>query len=332
MSCRSKTTVIAVFCAILVIYGAVLFLLPTQEVMNVFPVVVFPSIAAGLLFGPVGGGIASVAFLGANVVRLLIDAPPGTAEQIGGLAFGSFNTVFAAVVVGLVSRLRRLWRHEATMRAAREKDLNETIQEKKMLVREVNHRVANHLNMLASMVGLQSRFMVDPDNKRKFEELRDRVTTLALLYRQLHHEPERDAVDFAAYVGELTANLRDSLTVPDTEIGISVAVPPVALPVDATTALALIISELITNAYKHAFTGRSEGSIHITLEATAPDHLQLTVENDGAPLPAQEADSKRLGMTVIRGLVAQIHGTFSSGPATPDGNGARFVVTFPRPE
>lgn len=319
MRANRSSAIIAALAIVFVAHSAALWLAPLDVVSLLTQVVVVPAIAAGALLGPLGGAVTSVAFLAANTIRLLV-APAGVVQDdIGSLVIGSLSVILAATVIGFITRLRRLYQRE--------------LEAKETLIREIRHRVSNHLNMLAAMIGLQARFMVDPDNKRKFEQLRERVTTLALLYHQMQTGTSGDSLNFAEYVRELADRLRSTLSTPESDIRIAVDVPDVELTVDMTTSLSLVLSELVTNAFKHGFADRSSGTVTISLSAEDPDEFVLAVTNDGEALTASSTtDRHSLGMTLIGALVSQVDGSLSRGPATPDGTGARFEVRFPRHE
>lgn len=321
MTRRTRSIVLATIIVILVAYSALVFLLPVETAITLFSFVLLPGIATGVLWGPTGGAVGAVTFLSVNLFCLLIRDPRLLSELGRDLAIGSFNAIFAATAIGLVSRLRRMYRKES---AARE-----------VLVRESNHRVANHLTMLASMVGLQSNYLADADSRRKFDEIRDRITALAMIHRQLQHHPDRGTIDFSAFVTELVGRFATGIGRGDDAVKIEIAVPEIQLPASHTTSLALIVSELVTNALKHGFPAGTGGTIRGQMERTNRGRrLRLAVGNDGEPLTTAPAgrETGSLGMTVIHTLAEQIDATLSAEPFSPDGRGARFVLEFANPE
>ena len=205
----------------------------------------------------------------------------------------------------------------------RQKDL--LIQEQELLRRESDHRLLNGLQMVVSLLSMQTRAATNPDVAAELSVAARRIATIERVHRRLHSQDGAETIALKRYVEEFCRDF-GSLTGSDASSETAIIVKGCEMDIPSATAIPLgfILNELITNAVKYG-----EGSIVVGLE-TAPGggHI-LSVCNGGLPLPAHidVATGTGLGMKIVNSLVAKIGGELSCGPR-PDGRGARFVVTF----
>ena len=199
--------------------------------------------------------------------------------------------------------------HDITERKHAEEVLSASLHEKEVLLREIHHRVKNNLQIVSSLLNLQSRKLTDAALIDVLASTRDRVKAMASVHEQLYESGDFAKIDLCEYI----RNLVRMLTHAHSPAGVSVR--PVfdlgSVTVDLNTAvpLSLIANELITNALKYAYSGRREGTLTIGLHADG-DWNELRITDDGPGLPAgvEPSTTKTLGLRLVRDLARQIRG------------------------
>ena len=210
---------------------------------------------------------------------------------------------------------------------AREQDLlrekEELLRRQGVLAQEFEHRLANSLQMIASLLSLQSR-SATPEAAAQLAIAARRVAALGRVHRQLHLLDHQEHVEFREYLQRLCGDLSGLLF--EERPGSAIAVEGAAAEIATRVAIPLgfIVNELVTNSAKHA-----NGRITVRLTTPTPRTYVLSVADDGPGLPAgfDPAAGKGLGMTIVRSLVRDIGGELQIG-AGDDGRGACFTVTF----
>lgn len=204
----------------------------------------------------------------------------------------------------------------------------ESLREKEVLLKEIHHRVKNNLQMIVSLINLQAAKLDDPATRSVFEETRSRVHAIALLHERLYGSRNLGRIDMADYLAGLASDL-GSTNVDPRPIALRVEAEDLYLEMDAAVPIGLIVNELVTNAYKHAFPPRlrQSGQIRVELRREG-DTIALAVSDDGIGYPASldPTHSDTLGLLLISSLSQQLDGetTFEH-----EGQGARCVVRFP---
>jgi two-component sensor histidine kinase len=197
-------------------------------------------------------------------------------------------------------------------------------QRQAMLTQEFEHRLINGLQLIVSLLSLQSRTAPTPEASAQLLIAAGRVSALGRVHRRLHLLDHQDHVEFGSYLQHLCEDLSGLLSQDGAGHAIVVEAANAEIPTVLAIPLGFLVNELITNAAKHA-----NGHITVRFEATAPAHYSLSVSDDGPGLPAgfAPANSKGLGMKIMLALTQQIGGALhiSSGD---NGRGARFTVTF----
>ncbi|MGD9374734.1 MAG: histidine kinase dimerization/phosphoacceptor domain -containing protein [Anaerolineae bacterium] len=224
------------------------------------------------------------------------------------------------------ARLYEQARREITERKAIEAQITASLAEKDVLLKEIHHRVKNNLQVISSLLYLQSRQIRDPVNAEMFEESRHRVRSMALVHERLYQAPDLARVDFAEYVRSLISYLYQSYSVALDRVQVDVKVEPVDLGIDIAIPCGLILNELVTNALKHAFPPDSAGRIDVAFHHCDPDTFQLIVGDSGVGLPAGQEVWRdgSLGLQLVRTLVEQLGGSLH----LDSGQGTRFSITF----
>lgn len=216
---------------------------------------------------------------------------------------------------------------DLTARKALEQQLRGSIRDQELLLREIHHRVKNSLQVISSLLALQARDVTDPAVLDLFQESQDRIQSLVFIHDQLYRTRQRGQVDLRAYLGLLATHLAQVYaTRAGSPVALSVAIEPISLDIDRAQACGLLVNELLTNAYKHAFSGRDGGKLNLSCRRTESDHVILEVQDDGhgfaTAAPGERGE--RIGMTLIETLVRQLHGTLQ----VEHHPGARVRVTF----
>ncbi|MEL6349579.1 MAG: histidine kinase dimerization/phosphoacceptor domain -containing protein [Myxococcota bacterium] len=216
---------------------------------------------------------------------------------------------------------------DITARRAAEEQLESELETQAILLREIHHRVKNNLNLIAGLLQLQSHAADDPIVREALAQSERRVSAIALVHRGIYQNAELAAVDLSRYLSGLIHNLMLSTGIDD-RVQVKLAVDGV-LPLEKAVPFALILSELITNAFKHAFPVGRHGVLSVQLSLPDGDGArQLIVEDDGIGLPDEEKGGT-LGMELVRLLAMQLHGSVNA--ENRPGGGARFTLRFIAP-
>ena len=203
--------------------------------------------------------------------------------------------------------------------------------EREVLLREVHHRVKNNLQIVASLVNLQSETVRDAAALAALRQMRSQVEALALVRRRLYGSDDLRAIGAADYLGELAALLESSYAWAAADVAVEAEVADVSLDADTAVPLGPAAAELVANALEHAFPAGGAGRVRLALEETGA-RLRLVVEDDGAGLPPGLAapPGGSLGLQLASDLAVQLGGRFEMGRSAALG-GARFALDVPRP-
>lgn len=210
--------------------------------------------------------------------------------------------IFVLVLLGLAVGFLA-WFFHTNRRIQRKNQLIQAaLSEKEVLLGEVHHRVKNNLQLISSIIDLQARSAGHAPTERMLGELRNRVHAITLLHQQLYRQPELHAVRTRDYLPAILENLRQTLSPQDREIALRYEIDAFSLPVGTAITLGLIVSELVTNAYRHAFPDGRAGEVRLSL-AQAGGGAVLRVVDDGRGM---QGSQENFGMHMIRSLVRQM--------------------------
>ncbi|HUJ74560.1 MAG TPA: histidine kinase dimerization/phosphoacceptor domain -containing protein, partial [bacterium] len=202
----------------------------------------------------------------------------------------------------------------------------EEARRQEVLLKEIHHRVKNNLQVISSLLALQARAAGDERTRALLTESRDRLRSMALIHERLYQTGSERGVSFASYVRDLAAHLRHSYAGNSESVQVRIDVDDIALDLDLSVPCGLIITELLSNALKHAFPAGRWGTVTVGLHRGADGDLALTVSDDGVGLPAgmDVRGAATLGLRIVSMLVEQLKGTLSHA----GGPGASFIVRF----
>lgn len=203
--------------------------------------------------------------------------------------------------------------------------LRDSLQEKDVLLKEIHHRVKNNLQVVSSLLSLQSDSITDERSRNLMHESQDRIRAMALVHERLYRSNDFSRIELDHYLADLVEHLRISQGNSRVEISVTTEHVPVSL--DTAIPLGLIVSELVTNAIKHGFPGYANGTVQVTARRDQDGRGTVTVEDSGRGLPPGfDVDrAQTLGLHLVHILVEQIDGTLT----VINGSGTRIAVTFP---
>jgi len=210
--------------------------------------------------------------------------------------------------------------------------LRASLNEKEILLKEVHHRVKNNMQILASLVSLQADNVVDPATRDVFNDFRDQVRAMALVHENLYQSETLASIDFADYAGRLTTSLARAYAQRGGDIRLSLTAEPVTLPIESAIPCGLILNELVTNAYKHAFRERVSGEIVVGLHCDPSGCVCLSVCDNGVGLPPgmDWRHSTSLGLRLVQMLARQVEGEIDL--STEKGTSFQLKFTLPPPK
>jgi two-component sensor histidine kinase len=243
----------------------------------------------------------------------VVGIPESTLVNSIGHRLGEFALI--AAPIGLALLLISVW----TVRLLRQEErtrqaLADALDRNRILFREIHHRVKNNLQTVAALVRLQ------PGPAEAQEELIRRIAAMTSVHEHIYGSDQFDRIDMADYIRTLIARLREGYgSTADVECSLA----PVVVNTDQALPLGLIVNEVVSNAFKHAFPGGRAGLITVTLEATKAGQASLQVRDNG--IGYQPGKATGMGSRLIRGLTQQIGGSYEFR----NENGTLFVLTFP---
>ena len=202
--------------------------------------------------------------------------------------------------------------HDITERKRAEDQTKKSLQEKEVMLREIHHRVKNNLQVISSLLNMQVRTARDKETIDILSESRDRIQAMSLIHSQLYEGRDLAEINMKGFIDQLLGQLLQSYPIRDIRITRVVRVDDYPFPLSTAVPVGLIINELLSNALKHAFDGKGEGLIEVSLTASKSGRIDLTVGDDGVGLPPgfDINATGTLGLRLVKILVKdQLQGT-----------------------
>jgi PAS domain S-box-containing protein len=214
--------------------------------------------------------------------------------------------------------------HDITKRKTAEDLLHASLKEKEVLIKEIHHRVKNNLQVISSLLNLQSNSIDNKETRELVRESQNRVRSMALIHERLYQSENLARINLGEYLRNLTRDLFRSYGVG----GITLKLEAEEIPLDVDSAIpcGLIVNELVSNALKYAFPGGKSGEVEVKFAELGRDKYVLSVSDNGTGLPPgfDIKTVKSLGLQLLNMLVRQLHGTLD---VVSDG-GTTFMITF----
>ena len=215
---------------------------------------------------------------------------------------------------------------DITDRKQAEEKIKASLREKETLLKEIHHRVKNNLQVISSLLSLQSRYIEDKRFLEIFRESENRVRTMALVHKMLYQSEDLSAVGFDGFISNLVGFLLQSYRTDSSAIKVNLDVHDIQLDIAAAIPFGLILNELISNALKHAFPGEAKGEISLSMRVEG-DRVVTRFQDSGIGFPEtlDFRTTQSLGLQLVNILVGQLMGTIEP---VVDG-GTTFNITFP---
>ena len=193
--------------------------------------------------------------------------------------------------------------------AAAMKQQGEVLQQRETMLREIHHRVKNNMQVMSSLLSLQSRLASHSETRRMLEENQNRIQSMALLHEILYQSQDLALVDFSKYLLRMVDCLFRSYGVSSQQILLYTELDPIKLELDDALPAGLLISEVVSNSLKHGFPAGRPGEVRIRMRRQSAATISLTLSDTGVGLPPNVdwANSRSLGLRLVRALAEQLH-------------------------
>ncbi|RZK83006.1 MAG: PAS domain-containing protein, partial [Methylobacterium sp.] len=225
------------------------------------------------------------------------------------------------------ARIRDEKEHFEREVAKRTRELTEALAAKTMLVHEVDHRVKNNLQMIASLLTMQTRAIADPTAREAMKTMLTRIEALGTVHKRLYQSQDVQRFDVAEFARELASDLARGSG--RTGIRLHFDLEAVEVPVEKAPPIALIMNELITNALKHTFPGEAPGRLSIVVKPDG-DHFGIGIIDDGVGMPGEVLSHRSFGKRLIESLARQLNARIAWHPAgTGPRPGTRIDIRLP---
>jgi len=204
--------------------------------------------------------------------------------------------------------------------------LNQLLDEKEWLIKEIHHRVKNNLQIIMSLLNTQSQYLDDKAAIKAISESRNRMQAMSLIHQRLYQTENVSTVNMLTYISELTSYIRDSYDT-NSHIRFAQEIDDINLDVSQAIPVGLILNEAITNSVKYAFPDNRPGTINIVMKNNTANTIRLQITDDGIGLPVVYSidSSSSLGMSLMKGLTKQLGGTF----IMKNNKGLEIEIEFP---
>ena len=213
----------------------------------------------------------------------------------------------------------------------RQKDkekLEKSLQEKEILLKAIHHQVKNNLQIICSLLNLQSRSLKEQKIAQHFRATQNRVKTMALLHEQLYQSPTLAQVSLSKYLQQLTGSL--FLSYATSKIDLETKLDDCLIDIDTALPCGLIVNELLSNAIKYAFTSTEKGKLFLETSIEHNQSLVLTIRDNGKGFPANFVweESKSLGLSLVKSLIEQLQGNVEMSSTPEVGTQFTFTLTI----
>jgi two-component sensor histidine kinase len=200
---------------------------------------------------------------------------------------------------------------DITERKFAQEKISTSLKEKEILLKEIHHRVKNNLQVITSLLYLQSHYTDDPNTRAMFRESQNRVRSMALVHEKLYQSDSLAYINFSEYVESLVNSLFAAYGTNRNNITAKISISVPHLDMDIALNCGLIINELVSNALKYGFPHGQSGEIKVALTELTPAHYLLIIEDNGVGFPAELdfRETETLGLQLVHNLTEQLKGS-----------------------
>jgi PAS domain S-box-containing protein len=215
---------------------------------------------------------------------------------------------------------------DITERKVSEVKIKASLEEKEVLLREIHHRVKNNMQIVSSLLMLQSETIEDKKYRDIFIDSQNRIQAMALIHQKLYQSQSLAQINFKEYIDSIVSNLFESYGQKN-NIKLDIDVENIPIKIDYAVPCGLIINELVTNSFKYAFPDGRQGIIKISVKSNDNNMIQLSIKDNGIGISKdmEIRNTKSLGLKLVTGLAeSQLHGQIILNRE----NGAEFQINF----
>lgn len=273
-------------------------------------------------------GVVAAYSVARNLIRPLRALQSFAHKVTGGALSARANVDVAGEIGDLAESMNRMVEslEQSNFKIRDSMKSQASLREKEILLREIHHRVKNNMQILTSLLRLQTRQADSQELRDVLQESEARIRSMGLLHEKLYQSESVSVIDMHGYLRTLTGELTRVNTPHGARREIKLNVQGVGLGLDTALPCGLIITELVTNALKYAFPGKPEGIIYVSLGTSSDGNYQLVVWDNGVGMDPKFDISKAtsLGMRLVKMLTHQLNGSLSVDTS----QGTRVMVTF----
>jgi len=200
---------------------------------------------------------------------------------------------------------------DITEKKKTDEKIKKDIKEKEIMLHEIHHRVKNNMQIITSLIRLQSQDLKNEEDKEKFMVTQNRIRAMALIHENLYESSNLSQINFSKYVKRMTTHLRAVHSTLSDRVKFNIDAEKIILDINQAIPCGLIINELVTNSLTHGFPKGKKGSISVNINADKKGNVTLIVADSGVGLPSKFnfQNPKALGMRLVSDLVKQLKGT-----------------------
>jgi two-component sensor histidine kinase len=298
----TRHKILMLLCGILV-YAGIILIWGKKLAISGNYFVILPVLIASLGFGVPGGIIGGFLGLPTNLLMFYLIGHPQYSpadKVIAELAGISVGTAF-----GVLSNYFYQLNQEIHQRMGIEKDLRKTLNEKELLFQEMHHRVKNNLNIISSLVRLQSRRSDNEEFKNQGEELENRIFSIAFVHDQLYSQGIHESLDIGRYLSLLVKNILAGFANRKIHVVENIPETPIYFKSADLVSLSLLVNEIITNSMKYAVPDTENPEIKLDIKCS-DDTCIISVSDNGPGFDLQKRENSGLGLKLIRTLSDQL--------------------------
>ena len=207
------------------------------------------------------------------------------------------------------------------------RSIENRLTERDTLIKEIHHRVKNNLQVVASLLSLQSSFIKDEQIKMLFRYSQYRINSMGIVHEMLYKSDDLNRIDYGAYIRELVNVLIMSMKGDKSKIALVTEVKNIFLNIDTSIPLGLMVNEIITNSLKYGFSDSEEGTITVMMNKLSTFTYELKIGDNGSGIPSHVnfRNTKSLGLKLIHKLALQLHGNIEMDNSKI---GTNYIITF----